>query len=258
MLLKSLRGSLALVLALATLTTQTTTAGAETLVGTDIESRMIVGISAEPAAVKAMLPEGWMPIAFPRGPLKGANLLVSFVDGHVMTDADGKPRDPASRRAVTLVSLSKQATGDAVRLFVVGLYTTAPGNDPYGLAQRAAIARETSLTGPADGARDSANFWRAVTESGGQLVLRVNYTTGKRGWSSSEALSYSAANPEFHHIYRYDGITDVVMSAAMEKPVNGTFKLTSTVLELAEIFDGNEKVMAILDVPVRVRKTYLP
>ena len=145
-----------------------------------------------------------------------------------------------------------------MRLFVVGLYTTAPGDDPYGLAQRAAIARESALTGPADGARDSENFWRAIMESGGQLVLRVNYTTGKRGWSSSEALSYSAANPEFHHIYRYDSITDVVMSEAMGKPVDGTFKLTSTVLELAEIFDGNEKVVAILDVPVRVRNTYLP
>ena len=55
-----------------------------------------------------------------------------------------------------------------------------------------------------------------------------------------------------------DSVTDVVMSKAMEKPVNGSFRLTNSVPELASIFDGNETVVAILDIPVRIRNTFYP
>ncbi|NND44880.1 MAG: hypothetical protein HKN58_06120, partial [Xanthomonadales bacterium] len=59
-------------------------------------------------------------------------------------------------------------------------------------------------------------------------------------------------------IYRYDSIVDVVSSKAMGKPVAGSVSLTSTVPELAGIFNGAEEIAAVLDVPVRVRKSYLP
>lgn len=258
MSLKSLIRSLALLLALTTVTVHPSAARSETLVGTDVESRVIVGLSTDAAAVQAMLPEGWTSVPFPTGPLKGANILVSFVDGHVMLDAEGKPKSPGSRRAVTLVGLAKQDGGDAFRLFVTGIYTTAPESDPYGLNTAAGISLSSAQGGPAAGGRNSSQTWTVAPETGGELALSLDYTTGRRGWSTSEALSYSAANPDFHHIYRYENIIDVVMSSAMGKPITGEFSLTSSVPELAGIFNGSESVAAILDVPVRVRKSYLP
>ena len=53
-------------------------------------------------------------------------------------------------------------------------------------------------------------------------------------------------------------MVDLVMSTAAGKPMTGEFKLTSTVLELADIFDGSEEIVAVMDVPVYVRKVYLP
>ncbi len=254
----ALAGLVFVTLALTLLLAPRSAASAEKLAGTDIESRIIIGLIADAPAVQAMLPEGWTGVAFPSGPLKGANLLVSFVDGHVRLDAEGKPLAPPSRRAVTLVSLAKETDGDAFRLYVTGIYTTDPDNDPYSLNTSAKITRESGLSGAADAGRTSTEKWSVATETGGTLSLALNFTTGKRGWSQSEALSFSAANPGFHHIYRYDSIVDVVSSKAMGKPVAGNVSLTSTVPELAGIFNGAEEIAAVLDVPVRVRKSYLP
>mgnify|MGYP007073193088 CR=1 FL=1 len=233
-------------------------ARAETLVGSNIDSRVVVAIKTAPDGVQGWMPEGWTSVPFPAGPLQGANLLLVMIDGRLEMDAEGKPLSPPSRRAAALVGLARQDDGDAVRMFVLRVYTTAPDRDPYGNAMQAGIARESALTGPADGARESADFWRVVTDSGGQLALRLNYTTGRRGWTPGALFPHSAVNPEFSRIYRYEQMVDLVSSTAVGKPLTGEFKLTSTVLELAGIFDGSEEVIAVMDVPVYVRKVYLP
>lgn len=226
---------------------------AETYIGTNIDSRVIVGLSVDAEGVQELLPEGWTSAPFPGGPLKGSNLLVSFVDGLLMVDAEGKPLAPASRRAVILVGLAKQAGADAVRTFVMSIYTSEPENDPYGLNVAAEITRTNSLTGPAAGGRQSTDAWR-MAASGGELAMSLNYTTGLRSWSSSEALSYSAAPPDFYRIYRYDSVTDLAMSTAVGKPLAGAFSMTNSVPELAAIFNGDEQVVAILDIPVRSQR----
>lgn len=232
-------------------------AHAETFTGTNVDSRVIVGLSADTAAVQELLPEGWTSVPFPRGPLKGANLLVSFVDSVLMVDAEDKLLAPASRRAVILLGLGKEDGGDAVRIYVMRIYTSEPENDPYGVNAAADITRKYSLTGPAAEGRQSMDAW-GMTASGGNLAMSLDYTTGKRSWSASEALSFSAANPDFHRIYRYDSVTDLVMSTAIGKPIAGEFSMTNSVPELAGIFNGSEETIAILDIPVRVRKIFLP
>lgn len=230
---------------------------AESFVGSSVESRVILGLNADSAAVQELLPAGWSSVPFPRGPLKGSNLLVSFVDGVLMVDAESKPLSPASRRAVILLGLAKENGGEALRIYVMRIYTSEPENDPYGVNAVADIARMNSLTGPAAGGRESADTW-TMAASGGELSMTLNYTTGKRSWSSGEALSFSAANPDFHRIYRYDSVTDLVMSTAVGKPMTGEFSLTSSVPEISGIFNGSQEVLAILDIPVRVREIFLP
>lgn len=247
-----------LALALPILLTGARVVQAETLVGSNLDSRVIVGLRAPADGVQAWMPKGWTSVPFPRGPLAGANLLTVMIDRKLGMDAEGKPLSPPSRRAVAIVGLAKQDDGDAVRMYVLRIYTTAPDSDPYGNAMRAGIARESGLTGPADGGRESTDFWRVETEDGGQLVLRLNYTTGARSWTPGERLPYSAAQPDYFRIYRFEQLVDLVMSKAVGKPINGEMTLESTVLELADIFDGTEEVVAVLDIPVYIRKVFLP
>ena len=119
--------------------------------------------------------------------MKGANYLVTFIDGHVALDADGNPLTPGSRRAVSLVSLVKQDGGDEVRLYLTGVYAAADEDDPYGLKAPADISRSHALSGPAGGGRQSTENWTVAAENGGALSMSLEFTTGKRGWSLSES-----------------------------------------------------------------------
>lgn len=231
-------------------------AQAETYVGANIDSRVLLGLKVNPDGIQGLMPEGWNSVPFPDGPLKGANLLFALIDGVLEMGADGKPLDPASRRAAVLVGLGKN--DGTVRMFVLRIMTTVPDRNPYGVATAAGIARTKSLSGPANGGRTSFDEWRIMPAGGGELVFTLNYTTGKRGGSQGELTPHSAANPDFSRIYRYDQMVDLVVSKALGKPSSGKFSLTGTVAELDTVLDGSQETIAVMDVPVYVRKVFLP
>jgi len=233
-------------------------ARAETFVGSTVDSRILIGFNVSSAGLQPMLPEGWVPIPYPRGPLAGANLLVSLIDRALDLDPDGKPKTPPNSRATTLLGLAKQDGGDEVRLFIYRVYTTAPGYDPYGNSMNAEVSRTASTGGAANEGRSRSEVWNIAPENGGELDVSVAFTSGARGWTSSEANPHSNINPDFSRIYRSDRLVDLAMSAPMGKPLAGEFGFSSTVPELADIFDGTEEAIAILDMPVYVLKTYLP
>jgi hypothetical protein len=233
-------------------------ARAETPVGSNVDSRVLVGFKANADAVGQMLPEGWSPLPFPAGPLKGANLLVVFIDRAIDLDPEGKPKNPATSRAMALVGLGKQTGGDAVHLYVMRMYSTASNYDPYGNASVADITRQTSSGGPANDGRERNDTWHVAPEAGGAIDLSLGYTSGKAVWSSDEARPYSNVRPAFSRIYRYDQLVHLVMSAAVGKPLKGEYAFTSTIAELAGVFDGSQETIAIIDVPVYVRKISLP
>ena len=231
-------------------------AHSEDYVGSNIDSRVLVGLKGNSDGVQSLMPDGWASIPFPSGPLKGSNSLLVLIDGVLELDAEGKPLNPASRRAAVLVGLGKKE--DAVRMYVLRILTTVPERDPYGVAEGAEIERTRSLSGPANGARQSSDEWRIKTSQGGDLVFTLNYVTGKRGWTPGELFPHSASDPDFSRIYRYDQMVDLVVSTALGKPSSGEFSLTNSIGGLSAVLDGTHEVTAVMDVPVYVRKVYLP
>lgn len=233
-------------------------AQAETLVGTNVDSRLLAGFEVNPDGVEAFLPDGWTPIAFPDGPLAGANLLVVLIDRAVQLDAEGKPTSPPNSRYAALVGLGKQEGGDAVRLYVYRIYASDLGPNPYGNSIIAEVGRATSTEGPADMGRQHGDAWTVAPDGSGELALSLTYTTGARSWAPGEARPFSNTMPDFSRIYRYEQLVDLVMSRPLGKELTGTFSFSSSIPELADIFDGSEEAVGILDVPVYVRKVYLP
>ena len=65
-----------------------TSARAETFVGSNVDSRVILAFHVNESAAQAWLPDGWMIESFSKGPLVGANLLVVLVDRHLARDAE--------------------------------------------------------------------------------------------------------------------------------------------------------------------------
>ncbi|PHP65386.1 hypothetical protein CSC94_19350 [Zhengella mangrovi] len=253
MLIRSALRTFVTAVALATLAVA---ARAETFVGSNIDSRVLVGVKANAQGVQAMMPEGWTSVPFPSGPMKGSNLLLALIDGVLEMDAEGKPLDPPSRRAAVLVGLGKK--DDAVRMYVFRMITTVPDRDPYSVATAAEIERTTSLAGPANGGRESTDEWRIKPAGGGELVFSLAYKTGKRSWAPGQLFPHSAAKPDFSRIYRYEQLVDLVASTAVGKPSSGKFSMTSTVTDLGAVLDGSEEIIAVMDVPVYVRKVFLP
>ncbi|MDJ0637584.1 MAG: hypothetical protein QNJ20_02020 [Paracoccaceae bacterium] len=231
-------------------------ARAETLVGSNVDARVLVGLNANADGIEALMPEGWASVPFPSGPLKGSNLLMVLIDGILEMDPDGKPLDPPNRRAAVLVGLGKK--DDAVRLYVLRLLTTVPERNPYSVNVAAEVSRTRSLVGSADGTRKSSDEWRISSAAGEELVFRLDYVEGKRGWSMGESFPHSAADPDFSRIYRYEQMVDLVMSKAVGKPSSGDYSLTNGISDLETVLDGSEEIIAILDVPVYVRDVFLP
>lgn len=231
---------------------------AETFVGSNVDNRVLVGVSAPADGVQGFLPEGWTSVPFPAGPLEGANVLFVFIDSLVQRDTEGKNLSPANRRAVALASLGKQTDGDSVRLFVLRIYTTTPEADAYKVNVAAEIGRKTSIDGPANVGRQRVDEWNIGVSGGGSLSFNLAYTTGNRNWAPGQAFPFSAADTEFSRIYRYQQLTDLVVSTPLGKAASGEFSLTTSVPELSRVLDGSEEIVAVIDVPVYVREVYLP
>ena len=231
-------------------------ATAETLSGSNVDSRVIVGLKVDTAGLATLMPEGWEPVAFPGGPIKGANMLFALIDGVHEMDAEGKPLDPASRRAVVFVGMGRK--GETVRQFVLKILTTVPQRNPYGVASAAEIERSRTVSGLANGARAVSDNWRIAPAEGGEVTFNLDYTTGRRAWMPGELFPYSAADTDFSRIYRFNQLVDLVVSTALGKPSSGTFELSNSVDGLQGILNGSEETVAVIDIPVYVRQVYLP
>ncbi len=230
----------------------------ETRVGSNIDSRVVLALKVTDAGAAAMLPDDWGLLTLPKGPLAGANLLLVFIDRHLALDPEGKPLLPHDGRSLAIVVYGVNPEVKGARLFVTRVYETPPVADSYGNGAAAAISREMALSGPVDGTRTHRETWTVAPETGGEIALELTYAAGRPGWSRNEALPYSAADPAFHRIYRYDQLADLAMSVALARALDGSVSLSSTVPELAGIFDGQETLLGVLAVPVYVREVFLP
>lgn len=229
---------------------------AETLVGTNVDSRVVVGLRVAEAEVQKMLPEGWSVMPFPSGVLKGATALLSFIDTAIQRDADGKPIDPATRRAMAALALGRKAEG-APSLFILTIFTDTPEDDPYGVNRAADFNRTRSVSITSGGREIVADRWE-ITADGRSLTMSLSYAAGNRGWVVSEGRPHSAANPDFFRIYRYEELMDVVKATPVGKDIDGDFALSGDLPDLGAFMVGSEDVICILDLPVYVREVSLP
>ncbi|MCV2867635.1 hypothetical protein OEW28_03225 [Defluviimonas sp. WL0002] len=159
---------------------------------------------------------------------------------------------------MALASLARQDGTKAVRLYVTRIYITEGGYDPYGNAQEAEIRRNATVESVNSEAPRWTEAWTVALSSGGELRFPLRYRSGTPSWSAGEATPYSNVKPDFHRIYRFDQRVDLAMSASLGRELDGEMALSSTVAELSGLFDGNERIVAVMDIPMSVREVSLP
>ena len=164
---------------------------AETPIGSNVDSRVVLAFHVNEDAAQAFMPEGWRLLTLSKGPFAGANLLVAFIDRHLGLDAEGKPLDPYSSRSVAILNYGTKEGVEGMRMYVTRVYETPPVANSYGNGVSAGIARNAALDGPADSARNHEETWTVKPETGGEISFMLSYNSGKPSWSSSEATPYS-------------------------------------------------------------------
>lgn len=231
-------------------------AAAETFVGSNVDTRYTLAYKVDAAAAQAWLPEGWTLASFGSGPIAGSNLLVILIDRHISLDPEDKPAEHPLYRGVALVSLGGR--DEENRVFVTRVYITDAEVNPYKNSVAAAISRAASSEGAGNDPPSRVEAWSVETEDGGTLEVSLSFQAGIPSFAESEALPYSNVEPDFHRIYRYEQVVDLVSSTPAGVDRIEDFALTTTIEELAPMFDGSEELVAVIAVPWYLRHTYLP
>jgi hypothetical protein len=235
-----------------------TAASAQTFVGSNVDERITVALQVDQDAVQSWMPGGWQVAPFSKGPFVGANLFVVFVDRLLQTDSEGAPSGGGAFRVVALVAQGRHMDTDASELFVLRIYGPHEGKGPYMNSVQAAVQRDAIVEGSGLGAGAGSETWQVRLAGGGELTLQVDYQREIPTPESREVRPHSAVDPSFFRIYRVNQIVDVVQSgpAGIDRAPN--HKLSVSIPELAEMFDGAEQIVGISVSPSYARQTFLP
>jgi len=232
---------------------------AEIKVGTTVESRVLLGFKVNDGAVGAMLPEGWVAVTLPQGPVSGSNLILALIDRHVILDAEGDVKNPSSGPTVAFLVYGRKDGVDGVRGFVTRVYEEPPLVDSYGNSVAADIDRVAGLRYAGNGDRTQTEAWTIRPEGGGELRLDLDYKVGGLAWSTgNEARPFSSVNPDFFRIYRYDQLASLAMNSAMGRALDGTVSFSASDSDLGALFDGSEALVSIVTIPTYIREISLP
>ncbi|SDK77056.1 hypothetical protein [Aliiruegeria lutimaris] len=231
-------------------------ASGETLQTSSVESRVLLGFDVPDAALAGFLPEGWKSVPFPKGPLAGADCVVSLVDRELEKGADGKPLDPPKSQSIGMLTLA--SNGGPPRVMVFRVYSSKPGEGAYGNSVQADTSFERMMRVDDSGAQKKSLAWRTVQADGGAFEVSLDFAPGMAAWVSEEVKPFSSVDPENYRIYRYDRLIELLSSTPLGKPLSGDVSVSVSIAELAEMFDGSESLVAIMDVPVYVLDVFLP
>jgi len=235
-----------------------TAALGETLVQKTVENRVLLAFQVDGAALAEVMPDGWTPVTLPKGPVTGANLILSFFDKLLITDAEGTPADPASQPVMALVTYGTAEGVEGVRSFVTAIYEVPPVVDPFGLSEASDITREAGMKLAADG-RTQSESWTVRPESGGAFSFDLDYRVKGYAWTEDgTSMPYSAAQTEFHQIYRYDQLAELVMNPGLGRDLDGSVTWSTDIPALAGLFDGTEELVAVVSIPVYLRQVFQP
>ncbi len=235
-----------------------TAAKAETFIGSNVDERVTVALQVSEAAAQNWLPDGWVVAAAGTGPFEGANLMVVFVDRLLQMNAEGELAGGGSFRAVALVVPAKRANTDERAPFVLRIYSAHDSVGPYKNSARADVQRDVTHQRANIGGGTGNETWRVGANSGGDLTLHVDYQREVPVPQAQEVRPHSAVDPSFFRIYRVNQLVDVVNSGPAGIDRAPSYKLSVSIPELAEIFDGTEQLVGISVIPSYARQTFLP
>src|SRR5215475_5781456 len=231
-------------------------------------ARTMIALEGNAAALQRRLPSGWELAPYAgddlRGTsLRGANMLVPFHEVYAVQTREGQP--PAGLPQLSYIAFVSQARNQAtgalghIHWFT---YTEDPAGVPgrYGDGTLADITRSQTFTKRHRGQTQVRENFSAVADSG-QVHLSLAYQQGGMvTWATAKEPNlalYAASDVKVVRWYREDQVLDVVRSDPLG--VNSVSEISLNAQgELADVFDGNERVVAVVIQRTYMRRVYVP
>jgi hypothetical protein len=236
-------------------------ANAETLVEHSAEVRMQLDLVVTPAALKALLPDGWEPFVATSGAAKDCNIRLIFVDRVDITGPDGAP--VGTNQMVYLASpIKKSGTNEMAGQMVVDGITAdakdAPG--PFGVYQAATSYRVERSTHAAPGQPiQNEENWEFTAGDGEHMELHLTYERGVARKLGSDTKFFSAAKPDFYQTWKVEQGLDIMRNATITvKDKVKEFQFKATGGKIGKLIDGNQRVVSVDSLHWYNRGVYMP
>jgi len=245
------------------------------LVDATVGSRLVLGFVVPVDGLQARLPDGWRsaphppptyagamaPVAAP-GPPRGPNLVVVFNDLLLNQDAHGQTQADASARYVGFnIPAAHPATGRRGMVHV-RIYTGTPQAVPgrYHDARSARVRHEVHLRGE-NTVTTVDEHWQLEPDDGGTIELRLVYDRGplvRIVADQPDFRVWAAADARTLRIYQEDTLFETIHDAAIGSSAVKQLHVAIHVPELADLFNGAERLVAIFGNPHYARRVYTP
>ncbi|HKA27508.1 MAG TPA: hypothetical protein VKD88_09045 [Gaiellaceae bacterium] len=231
-------------------------------------ARTMIVLEANPSALQQRLPNGWELAPYSgddlRGSsLRGANLLVPFHEVYAVRSHDDPVVGLSQLSYVPFVSQAReQATGGLAHMHWL-TYTEDPAGVPgkYEDGALAQITRSQTFSKERRGETHVRETFSAVAERG-ELHLSLAYEQGGDLviWTSPDAPNLplrAATNPHIVRWYQEDQVMNVVRSDPLN--VDRVTEISLEVRgELEDVFDGGERIIAVVIQRPYMRQVYVP
>jgi len=230
-------------------------------------TRTLVALEGRAAALQRRLPAGWELAPYTGEDLRGAtfnraNMLVAFHEVYAVRDHQGQPSGVQQLSYVVFVSQARNDTSGALGHVHWHAYTEDPAGVPgkYRDAVLAHIARTQTHTKERRGETRVSERFSAVADSGA-IHLSLEYEQGGPVvWVTADGPNlplYAAKDPGIVRWYQEDQVLDVVRSEPMKIDRTTHFSLTAEG-ELRDVFDGSERLVAVVIQRPYMRRVYVP
>ncbi|MES3006627.1 MAG: hypothetical protein V4751_02535 [Pseudomonadota bacterium] len=221
------------------------------------ETRTSLGFRVNAASITPLLPEEWSVATIADSPGL-VNLSVTFMDRHLVLDAQGQPVRTGTSRYMVMSVQARNANGEQVGTMIVnGISAEGPG--AYEVYQQAVVAEvERTTTGQGEESGLSEETWQLAAESGDSVTLNLRYRKAAAVRRQSEVVIRSGSRPEFTRTYHIDQASDVL--GLPDAPDSRIEQLSFTVAGplFSQIFDGTEVLTGVTAIPWYSREIFIP
>jgi hypothetical protein len=230
-------------------------------------ARTMIALEGNAAAVQRRLPDGWKLAPYAgddlRGQaLRGANTLVPFHEVYAIGTRDGEVSGLPQVSYVVFVSQARNEATGALAHVHWFTYTEDPASVPgkYRDGKLAHITRSQTFTKQKRGETEVRETFSAVAD-GGEVALSLSYWQGGMLiWATSDRPNLplqAAEDPRIVRWYQEDQVMDVVLSHPLN--INRVSEIRLDVKgELADVFDANARVVAVVIQRPYMRRVYVP